>query len=107
MEGMKRSLSSHLVDWIVLEPLLFAVVLALLAAFGPASSVDVAVFMVVGTAGTLMNLLGLWLFVYIALGRMAMPGPRKALWAVALLVLAPFAIPAFHWRHLRRDFQPV
>lgn len=107
MEGMKRSLSSHMVDWIVLEPLLFLGLMALLAARGPASSVDLAVFMVVGTAGTLMNLLGLWLFVYIALWRMAMPGGRKALWAIALLLFAPVAIPAFHWLYLRRDFQPV
>ncbi|HEY9900032.1 MAG TPA: hypothetical protein V6D00_12690 [Pantanalinema sp.] len=102
---MKRSLSSHLVDWIVLEPLLFAALMALIAARGPASSVDLAVFVVVGTAGTFMNLLGLWLFVYIALWRMAMPGALKALWAIALLVLAPVAIPAFHWRYLRRDFR--
>lgn len=107
MEGMKRSLSSHLVDWIVLEPLLFLGLMALLAARGPASSVDLAVAVVVGTAGTLINLLGLWLFVYICLWRMAMPAASKAVWAIALFVLAPVAIPAFHWRHLRRDFQPA
>jgi hypothetical protein len=102
---MKRSFSSHLVDWIILEPLLFAGLMALLVVKGPAASVDLAVFAVVGTVGTLINLLGLWLFVYIALARMAMPVLSKVLWAIALLVLAPIAIPAFHWRHLRRDFQ--
>lgn len=107
---MKRTYSSYLVDLLVLEPLL-AIVLMMLAVIAlkgtfatPDVSVDLAVGLLFGGATTVMLLLGLWAFVYIRLPKLAIGGLSKASWAIALLLLAPFALPIFYWRYLRHEF---
>lgn len=107
---MKRSFSSRLIDVVVLEPLLFLVLLAIVSRLPglatPEVPVDLAVGLVVGTAATAINLLGLWLFVYIRLPGMAFGGATKALWALVLLLGAPVSLPWFYWRFLRHEFLP-
>ncbi|HEY9855214.1 MAG TPA: hypothetical protein V6D05_05705 [Stenomitos sp.] len=107
---MKRSLSSRLIDLVVLEPLLFLVILAVVSRLpglaAPEVSVDLAVGLLVGSAATVINLLGLWIFVYIRLPGMAFGGATKALWALVLFLGAPVSLPWFYWRFLRHEFLP-
>lgn len=107
---MKRSFSSRLIDVMVLEPLLFMLLVAVVSRLpvlaGPELPVDLAVGLLVGAAATVINLLGLWLFVYIRLPAMDLGGTAKVLWALVLLLGAPVSIPWFYWRFLRREFLP-
>lgn len=107
---MKRSLSSRLIDLVVLEPLLFLLAMAVVSRLPgiatPEIPVDLAVGFLVGSAATVINLLGLWLFVYIRLPYMEFGGLTKVLWALVLLLGAPVSIPWFYWRFLRKEFLP-
>lgn len=107
---MKRSLSSRLIDVVVLEPLLFMGLLAIVSRLpglaGPEFPVDLAVGLLVGSAATIINLLGLWLFVYIRLPAMEIGGMAKVLWGLVLFLGAPVSIPWFYWRFLRHEFLP-
>ncbi len=103
---MKRSLSSRLIDVMVLEPLLFMGLLAIASRLPGISPVDLAVGLLIGSAATVINVLGLWLFVYIRLPAMEIGGMAKVLWGLVLFVGAPVSIPWFYWRFLRREFLP-
>lgn len=108
---MKRSLSSRFIDLVVLEPLLFLLALAVVTRLpglaAPDLPVDLAVGLLVGSAATVINLLGLWLFVYIRLPGLQFGGFAKILWALALFLGAPVSIPWFYWRFLRKEFLPT
>lgn len=107
---MKRSFSSRFIDFVVLEPLLFLLFLAIVVRVPgvatPDMAVDLAVGLLVGSAATVINLLGLWIFVYIRLPGMALGMATKALWALVLFLGAPVSLPWFYWRFLRHEFLP-